>query len=103
MNGAACLSLTIFFATIGTTTEVVMVLERIAAVVINPHKKDFNGLLKKNRLNISGFFAFKRSEINLRKIRMEEKSRANAKTAKKNALGIFAIKKLMMGLNPNQK
>ena len=42
MKGAACFSLTIFCATIGTTTEVVMVLERMAAVVSKPQIKDFN-------------------------------------------------------------
>ena len=42
MNGAACFSVTIFLRTIGTTTEVVMVLERMAAVVSNPQIKDFS-------------------------------------------------------------
>src|SRR5688572_5749682 len=103
MKGAACLSFTIFCATIGTTTEVVMVLERIAAVVSKPHVKDFNGLLKKNRLKTSGDFAFKRPEINLLKIRMDAKSKATATAARKNGLGVLAIKKLVMGPNPTQK
>ena len=60
INGAACFSVAIFFATMGTTTEVVMVLERIAAVVNNPQVKDFNGFLKKKRLKTSGDFAFKK-------------------------------------------
>ncbi len=42
INGAASFNVAIFFATMGTTTEVVMVLERIAAVVSNPHAKDFS-------------------------------------------------------------
>ena len=42
IKGAACLSVTIFFATIGTTTEVVIVLDRMAAVVRSPHPKDLN-------------------------------------------------------------
>ena len=71
MNGAACFSFTIFFATIGTTTEVVIVLDRIAAVVMRPHVKDFNGLLKKNLLKASGNRAFNKFEINLRKMRIE--------------------------------
>ncbi len=103
IKGAACLSFTIFCATIGTTTEVVIVLERMAAVVSKPHVKDFNGFLKKNRLKTSGDFAFKRSEINLLKIRMDAKSKATATAARKNGLGMLAIKKLVMGPNPNQK
>ena len=42
IKGAACFRLTIFFATIGTTTDVVMVLDRIAAVVTSPQPNDFN-------------------------------------------------------------
>jgi len=103
IKGAACLSFTIFCATIGTTTEVVMVLDRMAAVVNKPQVKDLSGLLKKKRLKTSGDFAFKRSEINLLKIRMDAKSKATAAVVRKNGLGISAIKKLVMGLNPNQK
>ena len=42
IKGEACFNVAIFFATMGTTTEVVIVLERIAAVVSNPHPNDFN-------------------------------------------------------------
>ncbi len=42
IKGAACFRLTIFLATIGTTSEVVMVLERMAAVVKSPQVNDFN-------------------------------------------------------------
>ena len=103
IKGAACLSFTIFCATIGTTTDVVMVLDRMAAVVNKPQAKDLSGLLKKKRLKTSGDFAFKRSEINLLKIRMDAKSKATAAVVRKNGLGILAIKKLVMELNPNQK
>lgn len=48
INGAASFKVTIFFATKGTTREVVMVLDRIVAVMISPHPKDFKRLLKKN-------------------------------------------------------
>ena len=48
INAPACLSLIIFLATKGTTNEVVMVLERMAAVVSNPHPNDLYGFLKKN-------------------------------------------------------
>ncbi len=49
IKGAAARSLTTFFATRGTTRDVVIVLERMAAVVSNPHPNDFSGLLKKKR------------------------------------------------------
>ena len=49
INGTALRSFTIFFATSGTTREVVTELDRIAAVVSTPHAKDFSGLRKKNR------------------------------------------------------
>src|SRR5713101_7098506 len=45
IKAAACLSLIIFFATKGTTNEVVTVLDLIAAVVSNPHAKDLYGFL----------------------------------------------------------
>ncbi len=48
MNGTADLSLINFFATNGTTSEVVTVLERMSAVVNKPQPKDFKGILKKN-------------------------------------------------------
>ena len=41
INGAASFNVAIFLATMGTTTDVVTVLERIAAVVSNPHVNDF--------------------------------------------------------------
>ncbi len=34
---------------------------------------------------------------------MDAKSKATATVARKNGLGILSIKKLVMGLNPNQK
>jgi hypothetical protein len=46
INGAACLSLTIFCATIGTTTEVVMVLDRMQPGKQAP-EKGFQLTLKK--------------------------------------------------------
>ena len=58
MKGAACFSLTIFCATIGTTTEVVMVLERMAAVVSKPHDKGFQLTLKKETTEDFGRFCF---------------------------------------------
>ncbi len=103
MNGAACFRLAIFFATMGTTTEVVMVLDRIAAVVRSPQAKDLNWFLKKNRLNTSGDFAFNKFEISLLKISIDENNKASESIAMKNGLGIFASKKSMIGANPTQK
>jgi hypothetical protein len=48
MKGAAFLRLTMPFATKGTTSEVVIVLERIVAVVIRPQPNDLSRFLKKN-------------------------------------------------------
>jgi hypothetical protein len=53
INAPACLSLITFFATKGTTNDVVTVLDRIAAVVSKPHPNDLYGFLKKNFLNVS--------------------------------------------------
>ena len=58
MNGAAFLRETKFFATIGTTNEVVMVLDLIAPVSTTPHVKDFSGLSKKNLPKDSGCLTF---------------------------------------------
>lgn len=49
INGTADFSLTTFFATKGTTNEVVTVLDLMAAVVSNPQVNDFSVFLKKNR------------------------------------------------------
>ena len=42
IKGAACRRLTTFCATNGTTSDVVTVLDRMAAVVTSPHPKDLN-------------------------------------------------------------
>ena len=49
INGTADFNFTTFFATNGTTIEVVTVLDRMAAVVNKPHANDLNVFLKKNR------------------------------------------------------
>lgn len=48
INAAACLSFMVFFATRGTTNEVVTVLDRMAAVVRIPQPKDLYGFLNTN-------------------------------------------------------
>src|SRR5688572_30259963 len=88
IKGVASRSLAIFFATIGTTTDVVMVLDRMAAVVTRPHPKDFHGLKKKNRANASGDFAFNRSEINFRNSKIETKRITKAAVEIMKGLGI---------------
>ena len=93
INGAAFRSDIIFCATIGTTTEIVMVLDRIAAVVTIPQKNDFQAFLKKNLLNRSGDVASKSPEINFRNNRMEVKSSMNASNARTNPFGIIFSKK----------
>jgi hypothetical protein len=86
IKGTAFLSWTILCATIGTTIEDVIVLERIAAVVTIPHRKDFGALLKKNLLNFCGELAIKIPEIILRNKRIERNSRANDIIARTNPL-----------------
>src|SRR5690349_13151176 len=93
IKGAAFRSDTIFCATIGTTTEMVIVLERMAAVVTMPQKKDFHAFLKKNRLKRSGDVASKRPEINFRNNKMDVKSNMNANKARRNPFGIIVNRK----------
>ena len=87
IKGAAFFNDTIFCATMGTTTEMVIVLERIAAVVTIPQKKDFHAFLKKKRLNRSGEVASKSPDMIFLNSKIEVKSRANATSARKNPLG----------------
>src|SRR5689334_14870185 len=102
MNGAACLRLTILFATMGTTTDVVIELERIAAVVSRPQEKDLNGLLKKKRLNTSGLLAFNKSDISLRKMSMDAKSRRIASTTRMKGLFTISMSQFVTNENPDQ-
>ena|SRR5688572_15692485 len=97
IKGAALRSETIFCATIGTTTEMVIVLERMAAVVTMPQKKDFQAFLKKNRLKRSGELASRSPEINFRKSKMDVKRSTNASRASKNPLGIMVRRKSVTG------
>jgi len=89
MNGAALRNETIRCATMGTTTEVVIVLERMAAVVIVPQKKDFQAFLKKKRLKRSGELASNSPEISFLNTSMDVNKRINENVASKNPLGIM--------------
>ena len=102
INGAACLRFTILLATIGTTTDVVIELDRIAAVVRRPQENDFSGLLKKKRLNTSGLLAFNRSEISLLKISIDAKRRRIASTTRTNGLFTASINQLVTNEKPDQ-
>ena len=93
IKGAAFRSDTIFCATIGTTTDIVIVLERIAAVVTIPQKKDFQAFLKKNRLKRSGEVASNNPEINFRNNKIDVKSNMNANNARRNPFGIIVNRK----------
>ena len=99
INGAALRSETIRCATIGTTTEVVIVLERMAAVVIVPQKNDFHAFLKKKRLKRSGELANRSPEINFRKTRIEVNSKMNDNAASRNPLGIISTSHPTTGPN----
>src|SRR5688572_5339860 len=93
IKGAAFFNDTIFCATMGTTTEMVIVLERIAAVVTAPQKNDFHAFLKKNRLNRSGEVASKSPEISFLNNKIEVKSKTNANSAMRNPLGMIVKRK----------
>jgi hypothetical protein len=85
----------------GTTTEVVIVLDRIAPVVIIPQKKDFPGFLKKKRLNRSGELAKSIPEISLLKRRIEENNKINDVRTSTNPFEIVLTKKSIIELNPD--
>ncbi len=99
IKGAALRSDTIRWATIGTTTEVVIVLDRIAAVVIVPQKKDFQAFLKKKRLKRSGELANNNPEINFLKTRIEVNNKMNDSEASRNPLGITSTSHPTTGPN----
>ena len=99
INGAAIRIFTIFFATMGTTIEVVMVLERIAAVVMSPQKKDFISPAKKNLLNVSGDCDFRKFEMSLLKIRIEITRKINDSITSTTPFEIFATIKSVAKLN----
>ena len=101
MKGAAFLIDTIFFATNGTTTDVVMVEDRMAAVVVTPQKNAFNRFLKNKLLNRSGDPVSNNPEINFLKSRMEINTSANARMASINPFGIISEKKSIRILNPD--
>jgi hypothetical protein len=77
----------------GTTTEIVIVLDRIAAVVTAPQKNDFQAFLKKNLLKRSGDVASKSPEINFRNNKMEVNKSMNASNPRRNPLGMMVSKK----------
>ncbi len=91
INGAAFRNDTMRWATMGTTTEVVMVLERMAAVVIVPQKNDFHPFLKKKRLKRSGELANNKPEISFRNKRMELNSSTNEINASTKPLSMMLI------------
>src|SRR5690606_12212960 len=76
INGPAFLSETIFFATTGTMSDVVIVLERIAAVVVSPQKNDFQ-YPNKWRPSFLGSFTSRRSETSLRKASIDPNNNVN--------------------------
>lgn len=101
INGAAFRKVIIFCATIGTTTDVVIVLERMAAVVRRPQKNDFHVFLKKNRLKRSGELAISNREISCLNNTMERNNKPNDNTASTKPLGIIRIKKSTTGVKPD--
>lgn len=102
MKGAAFRKETIFLATMGTTSDVVIVLDRIAAVVPSPHKKDLKSFRKKKRLKRSVELTSNNLEINFRKRIIDEKSKAKESTTSTKPFR-FSTRKSITGVNPSQK
>src|SRR5258708_25760497 len=100
INGTALRSLTIFFATKGTTNEVVTELDRIAAVVSTPQVNDFSGLRKKNRWKRSGEPKPSKLVSTFRKNRIEPKRINKDKIISRKLLPIEAANQSVITLNP---
>ena len=86
IKGAACLKVTSFLATIGTTTEVVIVLDRMAAVVATPQNRDLSRFVKKNLLKASGDLALSMSEMIFRNNNTDPKINRNESAIKTKPL-----------------
>src|SRR5688572_7713905 len=74
IKGAAFFNVTTRWATSGTTNDVVMVEERIAAVVVIPQKNAFQLFLKNRPLNCSVALDSIKPEIIFLKMSMEANS-----------------------------
>lgn len=99
IKGAALRKETIRCATIGTTTEVVIVLDRMAAVVTVPQKNDFQSFLKKKRLNRSGELASNNLEISFLNNKIELNNNINATSASTKPLGMMVTTNSVTGPN----
>jgi len=97
INGAACRRLVIFFATRGTTIEVVTVLDRIAAVVTRPQANDLSWSLKKKRLKDSGDRAFIKKDMRRRNTIIDPNSSINANSARIKGLFTVSSKEFVNG------
>lgn len=91
IKGAALRNVTIFFATNGTTRDVVIVLDRMVAVVTRPHPKDFNLLLNKNFWTLFSESNPSKSVITFLKKSTEPNKRAKERTIKMNPLLINSM------------
>lgn len=103
INGAAFFNETKRCATMGTTTDVVIVEERMAAVVVTPQKKEVNVFLKNSRLNRSGEFPRNKPEISFRKTRIEINNKTNDNSTSINPLPIKFTSTSTSILNPDQE
>ena len=89
INGTDWLSRITFFATNGTTSEVVIVLERIAAVSTSPQPKHFIGLWKKNRCTPVPYVCNPSiADSTLRKKSIDPNSNANERITRMKPLSI---------------
>lgn len=102
IKGAAFFMETIRFATRGTTTEVVIVEDRMAAVVVTPQKNALSLFLKNRSLNFSGDRVSSNSEINFLKIRIDKNSKKNERIAKMKPFGMDSTRKSINVVKPDQ-
>ena len=101
MKGAAFLRETTRLATNGTTADVVMVEDRIAAVVVTPKKNAFNRFLKNRSLNRSGEPVSNSPEINFLNRRIDVNSNAKESIARIKPLFITTTNQSIIILKPD--
>src|SRR5690606_19230894 len=97
INGTTSRNETTFFAAIGTTSEVVTVLDRIAAVVTSPQKNDLNGLTNTSLLNVSCNRLVRRLVMSLLKTMIEMKRSPKDRVTRRNTLAMLPTRKSITG------
>ncbi len=96
MNGTTPFSLTNFLATRGTTNDVVIVLDLIAAVINSPQPKDWIGLLKKYRFTRSCVRNPSKLEITRLKRSIDPKSMEKERMMRTSPLPISSTSRVII-------